>query len=181
MTDLNTNVKGWLDRRETARSKQAHRNSDDKQAIRAERERMYQEQAEAGRQAAREREARLEAEMCQCTACGGTGRLTITKAMGVVEAMDRYGFGGYQPSKHAINALAHIARGEDAPPGSRIITFTYGSISPAPGRPESPTQPVETIAPQTDPARLDNVPQKPSKAKVKAVETTHDGFLIDSD
>ena len=170
------NSKGWSNRRKLAELNSYGNADEDRLAIRRERQRLYDEAAESNRQAAEAQAASLAAEMCACTACGGTGRLPVPQAMRVVKALHNFGFHDHVVTKAEIAALASIAKGAPLPPGVGPISFSYGSVSPASGA---------TSLPDPAPARPEAVeiaetPKPARKAKAAAEDQfTNDGFLIE--
>jgi hypothetical protein len=170
------NSKGWLNRRKLANLNRFENADEERLAIRRDRQRLYDEQAANAEASKAAYDAENAMAQCACTACGGSGRLEVPKAMRVVKALHNFGFGDHTVSKAEIAALAAIAKGDPIPPGCAPISFSYGSVSPAPDHLVSAveTAPSEVVTP------------KPSKGKrselseTRNVETvTHDGFLIE--
>ncbi|KQP26646.1 hypothetical protein [Methylobacterium sp. Leaf100] len=162
------NSKGWLNRRKLSEINRYENADEERLAIRRERQKLYDEQAANAEAAKAAQDAALVESTCRCVACGGTGRTTITKAAGIIEAMHNFGFQGYKPSRQTVIALDAIAKGNPNPPGAAVVTFSYGSISPAPGH-VSPSVEITPVAVET--------PKAPTKGK-KTVFLS-DGALIE--
>lgn len=88
--------------------------------------------------------------------------------MRVVKALHNFGFGDHKVSKAEIDALAALAKGEPQPPGTPVISFSYGSVSPAPGHVPPAVETVPT-----------SEPPKPARGKKLPVEDASVSFLLD--
>ena len=171
MTDIYSS-KGWKNRRKLADLNRYENADEDRVAIRRERARIYQEADDVNAKAAEAQAASLAAAECTCTACGGTGRLPVPKAMRVVKALHNFGFHDHVVTKSEIAALAAIAKGESIPPGCVPISFSYGSISPTPGHTPRP----ESVAAETVESPK---PAKQHKPVQDDAAYTLDGALIE--
>lgn len=165
------NSKGWLNRRKLANLNRFENADEERLAIRRERQRMYDAQDAAAEASKAAYDAENAMAQCACTACGGSGRLEVPKAMRVVKALHAFGFGDHTVSKAEIAALAALAKGEPQPPGTPVISFSYGSVSPAPST-------VSVLrAPETAPVAVEGT--RPAKGKKPPVEDSTQAFLID--
>ena len=174
MTDIYSS-RGWKNRRKLAEINSYGNADAERQAIRAERARIYAEAEETNARAAEAYAALLAAEECACTACGGTGRLPVPKAMRVVKALHNFGFHDHVVTKAEIAALAAVAKGAPIPPGCVPVMFSYGSISPAPGH-ASRLEPAAVAAETVEPPK----PSRPAKVmKQTEDQFTADGALIE--
>ena len=166
---------GWRNRRRAADARRDEREDEGRAEIRRIRAAMAEAEADANEAAFAAQKTALEAERCACPACAGTGRVTVEVAAGLLDAWYRYRFHDYKPSQATVAALAAIARGDAPPPGSPVISATYGFVVPSPEmvRHAEPSQPVAEIVETPKPAKP-NKGSKPSDNQFLA-----DGALIE--
>lgn len=166
------NSKGWKNRRKLAEINSYANADDERQAIRAERARLYADAEEVGRLAAEAQAAALTASRMPCPCCSGTGSVSAPTGAAMLEAWYHYHFSDRKPSQGTVAALLAIARGEPTPPGTTPPPFSYGMARPDPVQ--------NTTTPRAEPVEaVESVePQKPTK-RVKPVEDTSSQFTAD--